>query len=271
MSPRTASKANVPQRRARPVARSLGLLVVAAALAFGLGGRASGAVEGQLLFNVEQNGNIRLTLANGTAVGATISPGTYSVIVRNLFKDDEGRNHYITLNGPGVQLLADINQGEQDDTSWTFVFQPSATYSWSDTQNTSLNGSFRTAAVASDPDPGYVGSSDSSSKSSAAEEPVGPLRGTLRGTVNRAGKLTLTFNGRAVSALKLTAGSYWIVVVDQTSRGAFSVELVKKKKRIARTITGLPFVGKKSVKVNLTPGRWTFYSTIYKKSPFNVV
>jgi hypothetical protein len=254
-------------------ARSLPL-VAAMVLACAAGAHAA---ENELVFHVEQNGGIRLTLSGGAPVGSTpISPGTYAVIVRNPYKDEEGRPHLLYLTGPGVQLIADANQGEQDDTTWTFAFAPSATYTWADGLNPGVSGVFRTAAVAAPPTVAGAsaggssgGGSGGSSKSGASvvAAVVGPVRGTLRGKIDRKGKLMLAFNGKPVSSLRLKAGNYRVVVVDQTRTGAFNLQAVGKP---GRTITGLPFVGTRSVTLELAPGRWTYFSTISRQLRFVV-
>jgi hypothetical protein len=268
----TASRVDGLRPRAGALVAAIGPLLAACALALGAGAASAQVPDGQLLFNVERNGSIRLTLLGGTPVGtAPIPPGNYSVIVRNEFKDPEGSARYIYLSGPGVQLAADANQGEQDDTTFTFAFHPNATYTWSDGANPSVGGVFRTSTSGSPgADAGSFsagGGSAGSSKSGAAAKPPGPVLGTLQGKLTRTGKLTLTYGGKAVSARALKQGRYTIVVVDQNRTQAFSVQRAGKP---GITVTGLPFVGKKTVTIQLDRGKWSFYSTIYRQHRFVV-
>ena len=264
----TASRVDGLRPRARAVVAAIGLLLAAGALALGAGAASFQVPDGQLLFNVERNGNIRLTLLGGTPVGtAPIPPGNYSVVVRNEFKDPEGSAHYIYLSGPGVQLAADANQGEQDDTTFTFAFHPNATYTWSDGANSSAGGVFRTSSSgAPGADAGSYSGGGGSSKPAPAK-PLGPVLGTLAGKLTRAGKLTLTYGGKSVSGRTLKPGRYTIVVVDQNRTQALSVQRAGKP---GITLTGLPFVGTKTVTVQLDRGNWSFYATIYKQRKFAV-
>jgi hypothetical protein len=90
-------------------------------------------------------------------------------------------------------------------------------------------------------------------------------RGTLSAGVTTAGKLTLTFKGKGVSALR--SGKYRIMVLDETASSGFTLQ---KLGRQALKLTGLPFVGRKTVSVTLNPGQWMFYSSPAKKNYFVV-
>jgi hypothetical protein len=91
-------------------------------------------------------------------------------------------------------------------------------------------------------------------------------RGKLVATVTAAGKPTLTLGGRAVASLK--AGRYDFKVDDRTTRAGFFVE---RGSRQAVTVTGLAFVGKRTRRIGLAPGKWTFFSKVGKATPFTVV
>jgi hypothetical protein len=82
------------------------------------------------------------------------------------------------------------------------------------------------------------------------------LRGTLAGTLSAAGKLTLAFGGKSVAKLK--AGRYTFSITDKNSKKGFALQAVRKT---VKTITGVAFVGKRSVVVSLTVGAWTFYAS----------
>ena len=65
----------------------------------------------------------------------------------------------------------------------------------------------------------------------------------------------------------LRAGLYDIVVRDASPRGGLFVQKAHKK---AVLIAGVSFTGKRTVQVDLTAGRWTFFSSGGKPVPFVV-
>ena len=46
---------------------------------------------------------------------------------------------------------------------------------------------------------------------------------------------------------------------------------MQQLRKPAKTLTGLSFVGKRTVTVDLKPGQWTFYSPSGKKTDFTVI
>ena len=78
-----------------------------------------------------------------------------------------------------------------------------------------------------------------------------PFRGTLTGTVSAAGSLTLAYKGKSVTSLM--PGRYMITVSDRSATSGF---LLEKLAHAAMSLTGVEFVGKRSVSVDLTAGRW---------------
>ena len=83
----------------------------------------------------------------------------------------------------------------------------------------------------------------------------------------RGGKLTLTSSGKPVATLK--AGEYTFKLTDKSKKAGFNLQAVKQS---AKSLTGISYVGAKSVKVNLKAGQWIFYPTfVGKKSYFIVV
>ena len=74
------------------------------------------------------------------------------------------------------------------------------------------------------------------------------------------GSLRIAFKGKSVASLK--AGRYAISVVDRSSSSGFAV----KGKRATVSITGMAFVGKRTVTLNLTAGRWSFGPTASKST-----
>ena len=77
------------------------------------------------------------------------------------------------------------------------------------------------------------------------------MRGALTASVNAAGQLSVTFEGKQVGSLRV--GSYRITVTDRSATGGFALA---KKGRPTRQVTGAAFVGKRSLLVTLTAGRW---------------
>jgi len=83
-----------------------------------------------------------------------------------------------------------------------------------------------------------------------------PSRGSLAGSVSSAGKLKLSFKGKAVSTLQ--QGDYSVTVTDRSHKAGF---ILKGAGHAADTITTAAFEGKsKTVTVHLTTGQWYFAS-----------
>jgi hypothetical protein len=80
-----------------------------------------------------------------------------------------------------------------------------------------------------------------------------PFRGTLSGAVRPSGRLTLAQRGKSVTHLR--AGRYAISVTDTSTSKGF---VLQKAGRRAVRVTGGAFVGRRTVSVNLTSGRWLF-------------
>jgi hypothetical protein len=93
-----------------------------------------------------------------------------------------------------------------------------------------------------------------------------PFRGNLAASVAAGGRLRLTAGGSTI--LKLLAGRYRVVVDDRTAKAGFTVQQLSKS---ALALTGVTFVGKRTVAVTFKAGRWTYYSPTGKKSYFTVV
>ena len=102
--------------------------------------------------------------------------------------------------------------------------------------------------------------------SSVVGSGIRKLRGTLIATIDSAGHATLSRNGKGVAALK--AGRYKITVDDRTPRLGFAIERLH---RASVVLTGATFVGRHTVTVTLSAGRWQFYSSTGAKHDFDVV
>jgi hypothetical protein len=90
-------------------------------------------------------------------------------------------------------------------------------------------------------------------------------RGTLQASVSAAGKSALTFKGKGVSFLK--AGRYTVKVADGAGTRGFTLQKVGQH---AISLSGLRFVGQKTVTVTLARGQWVFYSMPATKTYFIV-
>jgi len=74
-------------------------------------------------------------------------------------------------------------------------------------------------------------------------------------TITARGKVTLRLDGRAVGSLK--AGKYDVVVSDEDARAGFSV---RRGTHDAVPITSATFVGKKTRRLALAAGKWSFFA-----------
>jgi plastocyanin len=89
----------------------------------------------------------------------------------------------------------------------------------------------------------------------AASAPGAGTAVKLNGTVGPGFTIKLTKTGKKVKSL--SAGTYKIVVKDMSSAHNFVLE--KKGGKFEKTVTSVPFMGKKTVTVKLTAGKWEIY------------
>jgi hypothetical protein len=280
----------------------LGMVVLAATVALKLVGGSDAAVNAQLAVSqtmhavVHQNNDIFLTFDDGSAVGnqdrtpPTIPAGTYTIRVV-----DDTAEHNFHLVGPGVDMLT--GTGDLQSPTWV-VTLTNGTYRFvCDNHSDFMFGLFSVSGTAGGGSSGGGssgggtsgggssgggssgggssggGSSGGGSSTSGGGKTVpktvgaGSVLGTLAGTVNAKGKLTLLYKGKAVSKLK--AGKYKVTVVDKTAARSFLVQQAKHK---AVTISGVSFVGKKTATLTLKAGKWSFFTSAgpASKSSFTV-
>jgi hypothetical protein len=224
----------------------------------------SSAASLSLTISFFANGTISVTLPDGTPLGATsgaptlIPAGFYTL----LFSGPGGCTAlpYFHLTGPGTNIVTNMAEGASQKTTNTANLQPSSTYVWSDDAFPGVVHTFVTSAVIEGTPP----SSETSTTGSAAkgkgvsyQDIVGsdivPFRGTLTAAVSAAGRLSVAYKGKSVAGLK--AGKYTIEVTDGSSTNGF---ILQKLKHAAVSVTGNAFMGKRSVSVHLTPGKWLF-------------
>jgi hypothetical protein len=180
------------------------------------------------------------------------------------------------LSGPGVNVSSELLPCENPMPLLTVTLQPSSTYTYDDLRHPELTHVvFTTSAAGSSSDTSGGSSGPSTAKSTGSvsnTSVVGsdlasiPFRGTLIGTVGSAGKLSLSRNGKTVSALK--SGRYKIAVDDETPTRGFTIGAVHRQSIM---VTGPSFVGKHTATVYLRAGQWTYYSSAENKHQFTVV
>jgi hypothetical protein len=275
-----------------PGARSclFGVLALVAAVLLGAGS-AHAATSQTLYGGFDADGTISLTYADGTSIGTPSPPGTlipagtYTIVVNNNSPDDLGNPHEFELSGPGVNLLA----GQATQLTWTVTFQQASTYVYEDALNpttqfevfgtpgSGAGTATTTTANAAQPVAGSAPASSSSSASGTKSSPTDnsplgtalttmPFRGTLSGTVNADGKLVLLWKGKHVTTL--TAGRYTVRVTDASAKNGFVLQEIHEP---AITVTGVKFVGKRTLSVDLSAGQWFFYPTFVGAKTYFIV
>ena len=84
-----------------------------------------------------------------------------------------------------------------------------------------------------------------------------PFRGTLVGTADTLGRVTLTRNGKPVRSVK--SGRYKIVVTDTVPHSGFIMQRPNSSEIV---VTSWEFVGTRRTTLKLTPGRWGFHGAV---------
>ena len=232
---------------------------LAAALILAAAGQARRAAGQSLAVTFSPSGTITVTLPDGTPVGTasgapTVIPAGYYIV---LLAGPGGCTYLplFELKGPGVDLFDDMSGGELNYDSRNAYLQPNATYTWRNFGTPSVVYSFATSATIQGSPPVAGSPVPSSSHSTVSSQDVvgsgvAPLRGRLTGVVSAAGRLTLARGGKSITGLK--AGRYAITVSDRSSSDGF---MLKGKSRTV-TVTSAAFLGKRSVTIRLTAGRW---------------
>jgi hypothetical protein len=255
------------------------LLLAAAAIALlaPAGAMGSSKADPSLTLNINGSGALEVVLGNGTRIrttnapGTVIPPGPYLLIVKSDVPDDKDIFHMFHLTGAGVDMSSDLLPCENPREIYTITLRPNATYSYEDGRHpdlgrivfsTSVSGSSSDTAssAAGHSAGGYAGSVSNSDQLGS-----NALRGTLAGAVSPTA-LALTRSGKAVSLIK--SGRYRITVSDTSPRRGFTLTKASGK---PVTLTRPSYVGKRTVTMNLTPGRWTLTSGTGKAQSFTVV
>ena len=252
-----------------PMARRIPLLVALIGALVWVGG-SQPAVSQQVYVYFDVDGNLQVTYVDGSKVGGTIPPGTYTITLNSNGADDYAIDHIFHLSGPGVDYKA-TNTNTQ--ATFSVTFQLGATYTMQDDLDPKVRQAIlaTNAGVGSSP-PNPTTSPTSTTKKTptpTSSDIVGsgivPFRGKLAGTVNGTGKLALTVKGKAVSTLK--AGLWTFTVVDKSATSGFEIQ---KLKASAIMLTGVGYKGTHVATINLKAGQWTFFSPTAKKNYFIV-
>jgi hypothetical protein len=225
---------------------------------------------------------------SGTPV-TQIPPGTYQVMVTTpiMFKlvvpggpgvdnmapgDMTGCHGWVqfSLTGPSVNLSTTLDTG--CDSNYLLpptTFKPGATYTAVDlNQPSSTRMTFTTATSGAPPAPTSSPYDATSGKGDVQQTLLGTgsVLANLNGGVSSKGLVSLLDQGHAIKTLP--AGKYRFTILDKDSKGGFSILGPKSTKVSA--LTGTRFVGRRTVTLNLTTGRWVFYSNVGKQSTFMV-
>ena len=261
--------------RARRFATLTALATALAAVLVSTGSGAalrSGATAAPTLYFVyAMNCTFTIVDDSGKTVTA-IAPGHYQVDVRTPLAfgtmPNPGPGTDMTacrgapqfqLTGPGVDLFTTMTAGCESDKVFTETFQPSATYVAQDLNQPSVaHGSFTTLASGTPiiPTVTYGGGKG---KPEISTDIVGSLAvlGTVNATVS-GGKPTLTTKGKTVSTLK--AGRYKFTITDRDTKAGFMI--LAPTSKAPTSLSGVKFVGRHSVAIKLTTGKWTYYSNL---------
>ena len=212
-------------------------------------------------------GDITVMLPNGTPVGTktgspTVIPAGYYTV--ELTQPGCVDVPAFILQGPGVNILDDLQSGEVVTDAVEADFQPNTTYTWRNgTENPPVYFTFATSGtVLGTPPPvtpaanGPVSSNKEANGSivgSGLVKSSASLLGTLAGGVSATGSPHLSYKGKAVSSL--FAGRYKITVADTSKTSGFMLE--SSSHRVV-SLTNQAFVGTHAATVTLTAGKWFF-------------
>jgi hypothetical protein len=225
-------------------------------------------------FTVAIDGGITMDSASGS--GATIPPGPYQLSVRTPLPDNVWDRAFcsqaaFSLSGPGASYsgILGTDLGPYGAT-FNETFAPASTYTMVDASRPSSTVVFSTTATGSSssllpPPPASTATGKGTVETGLLGSGIVPYRGSLHAAVATSDKATLMSSGKPLVSLK--AGRYDIVVTDDSARGGFFVQKLDRK---PRTITGVRFQGKRTVRVNLTAGRWLFFATSARETQFVV-
>jgi hypothetical protein len=271
----------VPEVKVTSRAR-LGALLIGLGFAL-FGAQAARADDPTLYVHYTMTCTFTLIGDNGAPI-TVIPPGRYQVLVTSPqpFAEPDlsgatdpnlacGGSLSFHLTGPGVSVGTTLDDGDSASDQLQATFQSGGSYTaFEDRRPTArLTFNVQTGAAST----GGGGSVNTSPATPAKETKPdagtgavsGKVVGTLNGSVDTAGKLRLTLRGKTVSSLE--AGRYKIVVLDETSKRGFSIQRLGKG---PTSVTSTRFLGRHSVTLRLTAGRWFYFSPARARTPFIV-
>jgi len=277
--------------RARALA-GFALAAAVALVAMALVGMAGAAGASQLLVTFQINGTFKVTLTDGTPIGApsppgtTIQPGTYELVFDN---SQNVKNLDFQIIGPNVSLQETMGGGEETAMSDYVTFVGNSQYRYFDGNNinspvsylqtsagtgstgangSGLPGSNNQTSGTGSSNATVVGSKNGSSSGvlTGSTSASVPLRGTLTGTVGATGALTLKLDGKPVTSVK--QGRYTVTISDHSPKNGFTIQHAGQD---ATTVSTVPFVGKRSATLTLRPGQWLYYPTFVGKKTYFLV
>jgi hypothetical protein len=237
------------------------LLIAAAGALCAASTHAAGPPPLYITYNA--NGNLTVGLTDGSGLGGSaLAPGPYWVTISNESYAEHDTVHKWHFFGAGVDVVTDLNNGDNKVEQYLETLQPGAAYTAQDDYRPALQVVVRTAATGSSTSgssggsPGSGGNLGSVSNTGVVGSEAFPFRGTLAAAVSKTGKLSLTRNGVRVTSLKLKTGRYAFAILDHSETVGFTL---RRLKHAPLTISSAAFTGRKTVELNLPVGRWFFF------------
>lgn len=209
------------------------------------------------------NGTIAVQTADGTNVGAssgapTVIPAGYYTLI---FSGPGGCSilPYFHLNGPGISIVTNMNEGQVTRAPGSVELLPSSTYTWSDDALPGVVYTFATSSQLVGAPPVATGPADTAVRNAPVSSqdvvgadlttPSSPYLGTLTGSVSAAGKVSLVYKGKSTTTLR--PGRYTLTVA-----GGSGSSLVLKPASIVTSILPVSVTTRHAVSVDLTAGKW---------------
>jgi hypothetical protein len=214
------------------------------------------AVSQTLHGQVGPSFQISLSFDDGSPA-TNLPAGTYTVEVKDL-----SEQHNFHLFGPGVDQKTEISTSSE--ASWTVTFQDQNGYSFQCDAHSSLTGNF---TVGSLPAPAAVTThaADPTPVATAPSPPQLPLRGGLQGVVGPGVTVDLLKGGKRVA--RIPRGIYEFAISDKSKKDGFTIRQVVGG-RFTSELTPARFVGRKTVSIELRPGKWKVYSTVRETAAY---
>jgi len=174
------------------------------------------------------------------------------------------------LSGPGVNYFTTMTAGCQQEVQTQETFLPNSTYTAQDNNQPSVaRGTFTTLASGTPSAPPVTygnGPTTNQTSTDIVGSGLKNVKGKLVAGLSSAGTPTLTSGGKPITTL--AAGRYQFVITDKDSKGAFN--LLGPKMGAPVNLTGVKFIGHKTVTVKLSAGKWWFFTGMEKISSFTV-